>query len=167
MALTTQVNKASPNSFELVFPIVPEGVNLTSNRELTLNIFSTIIPGVTLGTEENRWQGTITTYAAGVLEFEQWSTEFIVDEEFKNWSVLYKWLQYINNNKDQMMQDNRAYTVDAFLRVVDNFQEEIFKLQFINVWINNLGEITLSHREGENVLECNALFVYDRFEIRD
>jgi len=170
MALDTVVDKASPSSFELVFPIVPGGATtdtLATNKELTLNIFSTIIPGATLDLEEHRWQGTKAQRASGTITYEPWNINFIVDAEFKNWQILWKWMQYINNNKDKMLENHSDYAVDAFLRVVDNFQSEVFKLQFIGVWINNLSEITLSHREGSQQLECNAALVYDRFEIRE
>lgn len=169
MSLDTVVDKASSSSFELVFPILPGGATtdtLTTNKELILNIFSTIIPGVTLDLEEHRWQATKTQRAAGGLQYEPWNINFIVDSEFKNWQILWKWMEYISNNKDKMLEKHADYTVDAFLRVVDNFQAEIFKLQFIDVWINNLSEISLSHREGEQYLEANAALVYDRFEIR-
>lgn len=167
MALSTQLNKANPASFELVFPILPEGVDLTTNRELTLNIYSTIIPGVNMDPEILDYLGGRTNRAGGKLTFEQWNCNFIVDSEFKNWKVLFNWLSYINNNKDQFMEEHYNYTVDATLRVTDNFQNEIFKLFFIDVWPNGLGEITFSHREAETILECNALFAYDRYEIRD
>jgi len=167
MTVTTNLQKASPASFELVFPILPEGVGLSSGRELTLNIFSTIIPGVTMDVEEQRWQGTKTTQAAGVLTFEQWNVNFLVDSELLNWKSLFNWLVYINNNKDKMLENPEDYVVDATLRVIDNFGSGVFKLYFVNVWINALAELTMSHREGDQQLECNAQFVYDRFELRE
>ena len=167
MPLDVNVDKASPASFELVFPILPEGVGLASGKELTLNIFSTIIPGVTMDVEELRWQATKTTQATGTLTFEQWNVNFLVDSELLNWKSLFNWLTFINNNKDKMLESPEDYVVDATLRVIDNFGSEVFRLFFTGVWINALAELTMSHREGEQVLECNGQFVYDRFELRE
>ena len=166
MALSTVVDKASANSFELVFPIVPGGADLSSNKELTLNIFSTIIPGVTMDMTEHRWMGAKTTRATGALTFEEWNFMFTVDEEFKNWQALWTWMAWINNNHDKFLENHHDYTVNATLRVVNNFQQEIFKLLFVDAWVNNLAEISLSHREGEQNLECSANLIYDRFEIQ-
>ena len=167
MSLTTIVDKASPSSFELVFPVVPQGTNLTTNRELSLNIFSTIIPGLTMDVAEERWMGAKTTHATGSLTFEPWNISFIVDSEFRNWTVLYNWMTYINNNHDKFIENYSDYVVDATLRIVDNYQNQVFTLFFVGVWINSLGELSLSTREGEQLLECTASFVYDRFEMRD
>ena len=166
MSLTTILDKASPSSFELVFPVVPQGTDLSTNRELSLNIYSTIIPGLTMDVDEERWQGAKFTQATGSLTFEPWNVNFIVDSEFKNWLVFYNWLTYINNNHDKFIEAYDDYVVDATLRVMDNYQSQVFTLFFNNVWINSLGELALSHREGEQLLECNASFVYNRFETR-
>ena len=167
MALATQVNKSSPTNFELVFPLIPRAAGFKDNDELTLNIFSTIIPSLTLETGIDDWMGTKRTKATGKAEWEQWNVNFLVDSEFKNWQLLFKWIMYINNSKDKFSEDYKNYTVDATLRIIDNFSNEIFKVHFISVWITMLGEISLSYREGEQLLECNATFSYDYFKIRD
>jgi|GEM_PF-2288705 len=166
MALATQVNKSSPTNFELVFPLIPRAAGFKDNDELTLNIFSTIIPSLTLETGIDDWMGTKRTKATGKAEWEQWNVNFLVDSEFKNWQLLFKWIMYINNSKDKFSEDYKNYTVDATLRIIDNFHNETLKIFFVDVWPNMLGEVSLSQREGESLLECQASFVYNRFEIR-
>ena len=41
------------------------------------------------------------------------------------------------------------------------------RLHFTNIWPNQLSEVTLTTREGEANLECNAAFAYDRYELRE
>ena len=90
-----------------------------------------------------------------------------VDSVFSNWIVLYKWLTYINNNKDRYGRERDSYKVDATLRVLDNFRNEILVIDLVGVWINMLGEISLTYREGSQNLESAANFIYDRYEIRN
>lgn len=162
----TQVNKSSPTNFELVFPKIPTESTISASEELTLNIYGSVIPGLTLDTTEEHWMGSSTQVPARAT-YEPWSVDFIVDSQFYNWKVLFEWLTSIHNNKDTYPGDPDDYKVDATLRVIDNFQDEILRVFFVDVWIQALSEIQFSHRESEVNLECNANFAYDRFEIRD
>jgi hypothetical protein len=167
MTISAQLNKASSFSFELIFPLIPVQTELRSNDEFVLNIYETVLPGVTLGVEDLRWQGGVIHAASGELTFEPWNVNFVVDSEFKNWQVMFKWLTFINNNKDKYIDEYTKYAVDATLKVIDNFQDHKFSLFFVDVWPNSLGEINMTYREGETILEAQTSFVYDRFEIRE
>jgi hypothetical protein len=167
MSLQAQLNKASSFSFELVFPLIPIQTEVRANEELTLNIYETVLPGVTLDVERRRWQGGVINVASGELTFEPWNVNFVVDSEFKNWQLLFKWMTFINNNKDKYIDKYENYSVDATLKVIDNFQNQKCTLFFVDVWPNNLGEISMTYREGESNLEAQVSFVYDRFELRE
>jgi hypothetical protein len=167
MALSTNINKSSSSNFELVFPKIPTESTLAATDELTINIYSTIIPGVTITMEEGKWMGATSKFAAAPAVFEPWNVSFTVDSNFYNWKVLYKWLMYINNNKNKFAELKSNYAVDATLRVVDNFQKEVFRIFFIDLWITSLNEVSLSYREGEQNLECTASFEYDSFELKE
>lgn len=159
-----QVNKSSPTNFELVFPLIPTETTIQASEELTLNIYGAVIPGLTIDAMEETWQGA-KTQNAGKTIFEPWSVDFIVDSYFYNWKMLFEWMMFIHNNKDKYDELPTEYKVDATLRVIDNFQEEVLRIFFIDVWISALSEVQFSQRESEMNLECNTQFVYDRFEI--
>ena len=72
-----------------------------------------------------------------------------------------------SNNKDKMMENHRDFSVDSSLSIQDNFQREILRIFFTNLWVNTLGEVRFSTREGEQNLECQAQFIFDRYEVRD
>lgn len=167
MALDTQINKSSPFSFELVFPLIPVQTELKANEEFILNIYETVIPGVSLDIGQNRWMGGKVQEATGELTFEPWNVNFTIDSEFKNWKTMFKWFMFINNNYDKYIEEHQKYSVDATLRVVDNFQNQIFALFFVDVWPMNIGEVQFTYREGEMNLDAQLSLVYDRFEIRN
>jgi len=165
--LDTQLNKASPFSFELVFPVIPTQRDLRTNEEFTLNIYETVVPGVSLDITENRWQGGKTNMASGELTFEPWNVNFSIDSEFLNWKLMFEWFMFINNNKDKYIDTRKNYAVDATLKFFSNFREHRFSLFFVDVWPNSMGEIQLTYREGEPNLEGQVSFVYDRYELRE
>lgn len=161
------LDKASPANFSLVLPNLPPDVTIAETQELVINIFGTVIPGVSLDMIEYFWAGGKFHADSGLITFDPWTVDFIVDESLLNWKILFRWLTYINNNKDRRGRVPQEYTVDATLRVLDNFQKEIVRVFFTNLWVNTLGEVRFSTREGDTNLECQAQFVFDRYELRD
>jgi len=149
----------------LVFPVLPSELGLEKSRELTLNIYGTIVPSLTLEDLEVSWQGGKIKIQSGKLNFDPLSINFVVDSELSNWTTLVRWMMFINNNKDKFGEIPKEMVIDAALKISDNFNKEILRVMFRNVWIQQVGEITLSMREGENTLESSATFLYDRYEI--
>lgn len=165
--MRTNLNKATPSNFELVFPKIPVSDNVRDMQGLTLNIHTTVIPSLTLDTTEVEWQGATVFQDSGDITFEPWLVNFTVDSQFTNWITLYKWLTFINNNNDRYGRARDTYKIDATLRVLDNFRNEILVIDLIGVWINMLGEISLTYREGSQNLESSANLIYDRYEVRN
>jgi hypothetical protein len=52
------------------------------------------------------------------------------------------------------------------LYITDNKGNNVMNMKIINGFINFLGEINLSTREGSEVLESTTNIMYDRFEIK-
>ena len=165
--MVTNLNKATPSNFELIFPKVPVSENVRDMQGLTLNIHTTVIPSLSLDTTDIMWQGGVAHHDIGSITYEPWLVNFTVDSKFTNWTTLYKWLTFINNNKDSYGQSSGDYKVDATLRILDNYRNEVFVVDLIGVWINMLGEMSLTYREGSQNLESSANFMYDRYEIRN
>jgi len=165
MAISDNLNKSTPTNFSLVFPIIPTETKISDMKPLVLNIFGTIIPALTLDQTEQKWQGSRMQFHSGIAIFDDWTISFIVDSKFENWILLYKWLTFINNNEDIPSKIVKDYMVDASLNITDNYGSRVLSIMFKNVWIQSLGEVTLSYRDGENLIECSATFKIDRYEI--
>ena len=159
--------KSTSSNFELIFPKIPTESSVSALEGLTLNIHTTVIPSMTLETTDVNWQGGVAHYEVGSLTFEPWYVNFTVDAKFDNWKKLYKWITFINNNKDRFGRPRDEFKVDAVLRILNNFRQEIMVIDLRNVWINMLGEMALTYREGDQNLDSQANFIYDRYEIRD
>lgn len=157
-------DKATPTNYELAFPKLPSGVasSLTESKELVLHIFGTVLPGLMVTPIEGQWLGA-TAQIGGVIEFNEWNFNFIVDEELNNWWILFKWITKIANKKDVFA--GNSYDIDASLRILDNYKNTVAKVKFIDVWPKGLGDVILSYREGESILESSCDLSFLRFEI--
>lgn len=161
------LNKSTASNFELYFPKIPTSDSIKDMQSVTLNIFETVVPSLTLDVMEAHWQGGIAKQDSGGLSFENWYVNFTVDSNFQNWYSLYKWITFINNNKDRYGRPQREYKVDAVLRVLDNFRNEIIVISLTGCWISMLGEIKFTYREGDRNLMSSANLIYDRYEVRN
>ena len=115
MSNCTSLNAASANNFQLVIPKLPHTESLDESREFILNVYGTILPGVSLDAEDHHWQGWASKRLDGKMNFTDVTMNFSVNEKFSNWITLFDWMSFINNNKDVMSGHPREYTVDAFL----------------------------------------------------
>ena len=158
-------NKLTAANFQLAMPLIPSETSIRSTDELILNTFGVVIPGVNIDQEEQRWQGGKIIVPGGTITFDAFNTSFMVDADLDNWKVLFDWITYINNNFDSFVGEYSNYVIDASLRLMDNFGAQTRLITFKNLWIQSLGEVTLSQREGEPVMECTATFSYDRFVV--
>ncbi len=165
MSIDITLNKTTPSNFYLAFPLIPGQKDINDNSELILNIYQTVVPGISLDIQLSNWQGARVPFATGSSVFQDWQFTFVVDEDFTNWKILYNWILIINNNKDKFLDNYSKYVVDSTLNVLDNFEKNIFSLKIINMWPTDLSPIEMSYREGENILECNATFAYMYYEL--
>lgn len=159
------LNKTTATNFQLVFPKIPTETSILANRPLTLNIYGTVIPGISLDQIESRWQGGRMLYQSGSITFDQWPINFIVDSKLENWTLLFNWITSISNNSNKYSDIPNNYMVDASMNIMDNFEASILKINFKNCWPLSLSEVSFSQREGESILESSANIMFDRYEI--
>ena len=159
------LNKASPTNFKLVFPLLPTQTTLHGSDPLVLNIYSAVIPSISINTEEKMWQNTKVKGSTSPMEFDQWLVNFLVDDYFYNWKLLYDWMAYISNNVDKMNERETNFKVDTSLIITDNFRTEIMSIKFVGVWPVTLGEVSMNQREGDVSLESMVNFNYDYFTV--
>ena len=161
------LGKATPTNYQLIFPKIPTEESISAANPLLLNIFSTVIPSLSIVEEDLRWQGNRTKRALIPLVFEQWSVNFVVDSLFENWHIIFKWMEYINNNNDKIAEFHKNYSVDASLAITDNYRQGVLGIRFVSVWPTTLGEVNLSQREGDVQIESSIGFNYDYFVVEE
>lgn len=159
------LNKAAPTNFMLSFPLLPTQTSLSGSIPLVLNIFSAVIPSISLNSEEKMWQNAKVKGVQSPMEFDQWLVNFMVDDYFYSWKCIFDWMSYINNNKDKMMERESNFKVDASLIILNNFKSQIMNITFVGIWPTTLGEVSMNQREGDVALESMVNFNYDYFKV--
>lgn len=168
MAGTVTLSKGMPANFEVVIPRLPTMDLLRETEDLVLHIHESLIPGMAVETIARTWQGIKVDEQPGTgITFEDWRIDFTVDAELKNWRILQQWFNYMTAAKANQTEHllPSQYKVNANLIVYDNYRTPLIKVSFIDAWIQTLGEIRVSNREGTSLLESSAIFKYNRYEI--
>lgn len=153
-------NKSSPGTHELIFPVLPVTDEISDSDILTLNIHGTVVPAISLGTADMHWQGGQFPMAMSPLTYEPWYVNFVVDSNWCNWYLLYRWITLIDDGVNKFGHSVDQYFVDATLNVYDNADNRVIGIKVANIYPTNLNEVSLSHREGSNLLECGVNFNY-------
>jgi hypothetical protein len=160
-------DKATPTNYQLVFPKIPTESTITANNPFVMNIFSAVIPSLSIGINEMFWQGNKVRYDLNPIEFDPWLVNFVVDSQIANWTLIFKWMSYINNNWNKIAEYHSEYAVDVSMVVTDNYGNMVMELIFVDIWPSTLGEISFSQREGDVILESVINFNYDYFYVRE
>lgn len=161
------IDKATPTNYQLIFPLIPTEETIGANNPFVMNIFSAVLPSVSIAIEEHRWQGNKTRVGMIPMEFDPWLVSFVVDSELANWKLLFKWMSYINNNWNKIAEKHKNYGVDCSLVVTDNYGRSVLEVILVDIWPSTLGEVSFSQREGDVILESTINFNYDYFYVRE
>ena len=159
------LNKSSGANYELIFPVLPITKGIRDTEILTLNIHGTVIPAISLGTEEGNWQGGVVPRAVSSLTYEPWYVNFTVDSNWCNWWMLYKWITLIDDGNTHYGMPTTDYFADATLNIYDNSNNRVMGIKIVNIYPTNLNEVTMSQRDGQENLDCGVNFNYTRIEV--
>ena len=156
------LNKSTSTEYQFVLNRLPN--NIHDMDELRLNIYNITLPGVSLNQQEMPWQGKHAQMHLGGVTFDPLNINYLVDSEFKNWRVLFNWIMFIADNKEKPSADANSYVVDGSLLIMDNFNKVHTTISYKNLWIQTLGELSFSIRDGESFIESSATMMYDYYE---
>jgi len=158
-------NKSSGSNYELIFPVLPVTKDVRDADILALNIHGTVIPAISIATEEGMWQGGVVPRAVSALTYEPWYVNFSVDSNWCNWLLLYRWITLIDDGNSHYGAATTDYYADATLNIYDNVGNRVMGVTIVNIYPTNLNEVSLSQRDGQETLDCGVNFNYTRMEI--
>jgi hypothetical protein len=156
----TNVNQVTPTTFELAISHIP-AKDRDDIREVTLQLFGTVIPSIDIaGIDINFMGRRVNRDSSGALDFQDWNITYFINSNFSNWKILYDWITYIVDINALPSDHNTT----AVLYIRNNFNQDVLKIYFYNVWIRNLGEVTLNTQSSEEFLQCTANLEYSRYK---
>lgn len=157
------LNLATGNNFQLVFSQLP--FDDETPKDFVLHVYETVLPGISFSEDIQSWQGWDLKSIVSNLNFNNWTINFDVDENFSNWIKIFDWMNHINNNKDKAGNSLKNYCIDSSLVIYDNYGKSILKFNFSNMFPLDLGDIILSYRQGDVYLTSTSTFVYTNYQI--
>lgn len=165
--LTTEpVNKSflSNNKFDFVLDRIPN---------FTFFVQSVNLPSMALQSTTINTPFAQLSIPGNQLSFGQLSLSFIVDENMQSWLELYNWMFQLGNPTSLDKRGtltgqpgtNQHYLSDGALFIKTNANNPNFKVNFFDMYPNELGDITFSTTETQEFLTSTAVFNYTYYTV--
>jgi len=187
-------NKARSDKFLLVLslppvlrdldsPILTERTqDLIQQDALQFSIWGVVVPTTSIPAQIARWAGqSYQVTSQSRPEYAPISINFTIDNQFKNYWVLWKWLDTMNKIKDSGMDEHFAdkniegksslfapkytdYQTTMTVYALDEYNNKVAKFNYLNSFITELGDIRYNYRD-ESELQSSFTFVFNQMEI--
>lgn len=181
------LNKTGKDKFLLVLNL-PEVLRkqkfydkLINIDPLQISIFGTVVPTITIPSIETRFGGqslNVTSFSRP--DYEPLRVNFVVDNKFHNYWVLWKWLSILNDPlesyytgtdpKLETYKDRLAtgivteYQANFSVLGLNEYNQHNIEFIYHNAFITSLGGITYSYRDPE-ILESTVEFKFSQLEV--
>ena len=178
------LNKARQDKFLLIVntPEVLKNItsrNTRSNKLVNLDslqysLYNCPVPAVASPAIDLPYQ-TQTFHVASYTRrgYDPITVNFVVDNEYKNYWFLWKWLQVLNDPREGLyvgekisnIDDSKnkyMYVTDFHLYARDEYNNNKIRFDYKDCFITELGGIEYNQRET-NEIECNFKFSFNQF----
>jgi hypothetical protein len=143
-------------------------------KNLEMTVFGTVIPEVSVPSVETRILGQ--SYNITSLNRPNYSPlniSFIVDNEYKNYHMLWQWLNLYNDAETAEYNgpdENRGtllteYQTTFSIFGLTEYNSSAAEFRFNNAFITKLGPITYDYKTSEQI-ECSAEFVFNQLLVK-
>lgn len=149
---------------------------------LQLSIYGTVVPTIQIPPNDLRFAGqtyNISSYSRP--NYAPLTVNFIVDNKFHNYWILWKWLTIFNDPKTSYytgtdskletwkdrVQDGilTEYQANFSIFSLNEYNQKIVEFLFYNGFIINLGGITYDYNDPE-FIKATAEFQYSQFDVK-
>lgn len=150
-----------------------------SIEPLQISIFGTIVPDIIVPEVDVRYAGQnfhISTYTRP--NYPPLTINFVVDNDYKNYYMLWKWLDVMNlaiedyyggtsnpTNDDRVMIGSQfEYQTTLSVLALNEYNDIALEFIYTKAFISTLGGINYSYREGD-IIEASAQFHFAQLDI--
>lgn len=180
------LNRASKDKFLMILelPFVMRNNSSINDfypdiESLQISVYGTVVPDIIVPEIDVRYAGQnlhLSTYTRP--NYPPLTINFVVDNEYKNYFLLWKWLEIMNlplddkygGSQTQSREDayllgsNFEYQTDFSILALNEYNEVALEFKYYKAFISSLGSINYSYRDGE-ILESSAQFHFSQFNI--
>jgi len=165
------VNKVHANKFKLIIPkidIISDLFRDYANNYLELSIKGTVAAGLQLQAIETPIFGHKPVKVTGAgYRLEEIPIDFLIDGNFVNYFMLWKWLEKIYNLKtatSPVIEEGEIPYEDFEILGLDNYNNPVVKFKYRGGFITSLSDVTVGYDNSER-LEAKATFAYDDYTV--
>jgi len=180
------LNRTGKDKFVLVLnlpQILQEQTNtnpLINLNSLQISVFGAVVPTIQIPSTELPFAGQTYNITSMVRpNYAPLSVNFVVDNNFKNYWLLWKWLTYYNDPKTgeygKNFQDSRQkriqrgnlkeYQTNISVLGLNEYNQQIIEFIYYNCFITSLGSISYNYRDPE-IIESSAEFQFSQFDVK-
>jgi hypothetical protein len=186
-SLQSPLNRASKDKFILALslpPILRRRASIDPSLDIEkvqISVYGAIVPPIIVPAVEVRFGGQSANFSSHSRpNYPPLSVNFVVDNDYSNYYVLWKWLALLNNpsssvysgtptnraSKQDIIENgsNTEYQTNLSVLALNEYNKTAVEFIYTNAFITNLGGINYSYRDGD-ILETTADFQYNQLEI--
>jgi hypothetical protein len=153
-----------------------------SIEPVQISIYGTVVPDIAVPEVDVRYAGQnlhLSTYARP--NYPPLSINYVVDNGYKNYMVLWKWLNAMNLAIDDyyggtpagmlspghsvIVGDQFEYQTTITVLALNEYNQSTIEFKYSKAFISRLGGINYSYRDG-TVLEGSADFHYSQLDVQ-
>lgn len=148
-------------------------------KPLQISVFGAIVPEIRVPEIDVRFAGQnfhLTSYARP--NYPPLDVKFVVDNEYKNYFLLWKWLDIKNlaledyyggsseltPNEQAEVGNQFEYQTDISILALNEYNETVIEFKYFKAFVSSLGSINYSYRDGE-ILEASAQFSFSQLNV--
>jgi len=184
------LNRVSKDKFLLVLNL-PQYLRDQSTRDalididpLQLSIYGAVVPTVRIANIELPFAGQVYNLTSHARpNYEPLNVNFVVDNKFRNYWILWKWLallntprnslyggsSVLNDKKDFKKQIERGnlteYQTNLSVLGLNEYNQKSIEFIYYNAFITTLGGINYSYRDAE-IMESTVQFQYSQLDVQ-
>jgi hypothetical protein len=176
------LNKQRKDKFIMTLALPPalKNINSTQVRKnstvnldtLQMSVYGTIVPPNRIPQEEVRYAGgTVHVSSHNKPTYDPVSVNFTIDNEFKNYWVIHKWLELLRTERGgyyEYPEEEKnvglgQYSSDFLLTAKDEYHNDVIQWIYKSAFPVSLGEINWNYRDGSE-LDTTFEFAFRRIE---
>ena len=191
------LNKQRLDKFRIIFTLPPilrdintSDWNVTNNElvsrdSLQFSLYSANIPEISIPSKLLPTSGQTVKITSQVRDsYPPVTCKFVIDNRFRNYWILWKWLESINDSRNSGMVDDLAipnnipskgqidtgnnmwdYQTTMSIFPLDEYNKSMCEFKFYNAFLTKLGGIDFSYQEA-NQVECSFTFDFSQMDIQ-
>lgn len=149
--------------------------NRINSNSLEMSVFGTVTPSMKVNsTTINYGAQSIKVSSHAREPYDDINLDFKIDNEFKNYWVIYKWLDILNDikrgtfNNDNIINIKgseylQAYSSTFTIYGLNEYEERKIQFDYIGAFPTNLSEIKWNYGDPSEI-SANATFSFTRME---